>query len=109
MPKPSKGRPPQTSLEDQDQDHSEASHPQLSLELPSMAAILSSVRAAVREEVRVAVAAQVAGLPGLLQPPQSSFENPVAGSYDEFCRTPILVFGGQIVIIHGCLVRATLE
>ena len=70
---------------------------------------LSSVRAAVREEVRIAVAAQVTGAPGLLQPPQSSSENPVAGSSGEFCRTRLLVFVGQIVIIHWRLVRATLE
>ena len=77
-----------------------------------MAAILSSVREAVREQVRVAVAAQVPVAPGLLQLPQSSSENPsgsVSGSSGEFRRTPILVFLGQIVNIHRRLVRAALE
>ena len=76
-----------------------------------MAAILSSVRAAVRE-VRVAVAAQVSGAPGSLQPPQSSSGNPsgsVAVSSGEFRRTPILVFVGQIVNLHGRLARAALD
>ena len=106
MSTPSEGSPPRTASEDHDQDRSEASHPQLPLESPSMAAILSSVQAAVQKEVRVAVAPQVTGAPGLLQPPQSSSENLVSGSSGEFCRTPILVFvGHNIVIIHGRLVR----
>ena len=66
MSTPSEGSPPRTALEDHDRDRGEASHPQLLLESPSMVAILSSVRAAVREEVRVAIAAQVTGAPGLL-------------------------------------------
>ena len=70
-----------------------------------MAAILSSVRAAVREEVHVAVAAQVPGASRLLQPPQSSSENPsgyVAVSSGDFRHVPILngMFVGQIVSIQ---------
>ena len=94
MSEPSERTSPRTPSEDHDQDRDEASHPQLPLDSPSMAAILSSVRAAVQEEVRVAVAAQVTGAPGLPQPPQSSAENPVAVSSGEFRRTPILAFVG---------------
>ena len=49
-----------------------------------------------------AVAAQVQGAPGLLQPPQSASEIPsgsVAVGSGEFRRAPILVFVGQIVHI----------
>ena len=69
MSEPSERSPPQATSEDHDQDRDGVSQPQLPLESPSMAAILSLVRAAVREEVRVAVAAQVPGAPGLHQPP----------------------------------------
>ena len=60
------GSPPRTASEDQDLDCSEALHPQLPLESPALVAILLSVWAAVREEVWVAVVAQVTGAPGLL-------------------------------------------
>ena len=102
MSKPSERSPLRTAPDDHDQDRDEVSHSQLLLESPAMTAILASVQAAVREEVRVAVAAQVQGAPGLLQPPQLSSEIPsgsVAVGSGEFRRAPILVFVGQIVHI----------
>ena len=48
-------KPPQIAPEDHNRDRDEVSHSQLLLESPSMAAILSSIRAVVWEEVRVAL------------------------------------------------------
>ena len=62
-----------------------------------MAAILSSVREAVREEVRVAVAAQVPGAAGLLQAPRSLSENPSGASLQSWSLSSGAVRGGLLL------------
>lgn len=72
MSEPSKRSPTRTASEDHNQDGNEVTHSQPPLKSPLMAAILSSVQAAAREEVCVTVVVQVPRASGSLQLPRSS-------------------------------------
>ena len=103
---PSKNSSSRTASEERDQDGDEVSRARPSSESPSMAAILSLVRAAVREECVL----QVPGASGSLRPPRSSSEispGAVAVGSGEF-RSATFV-RCQIVTVNWHLVKAALE